>query len=150
MTAGEMKANIRQLLDQFFALSYIQLVIALFVAVLGITNTLVISVAERRRELGILKALGAERPQVAALVVLEALGIALMGGLLGTLLGSYLIRYAAETISATNTGWVLPYAFPFGLGAVLVPLVIVVTVLAALYPARLALAVSPAEALEFE
>jgi putative ABC transport system permease protein len=150
MTASEMKANIRTLLNQFFALSYIQLVIALVVAVLGITNTLVISVAERRRELGILKALGAERRQVATLVVLEALGIAIVGSLLGTALGSYLIKYAAETISATNTGWVLPYAFPFGLGAALAPLVVVVTVLAALYPARVALAVSPAEALEFE
>ena len=150
MTAGEMKGNIRKLLNQFFALSYIQLVIALFVAVLGITNTLVISVAERRRELGILKALGTERRQVAALIVLEALGIAAVGSVLGYALGSYLIHYAATTISAANAGWVVPYAWPMALGTGLLPLVIVVTVVAALYPARLALAVSPAEALEFE
>jgi putative ABC transport system permease protein len=150
MTTDEMKASIRNLLNQFFALSYVQLVIALLVAVLGITNTLVISVAERRRELGILKALGSERRQVAALIILEATGIAIVGGILGFALGSYLIYYAAETISAANTGWTLPYSFPVGLAALLAPLVLVVTVLAALYPARLALAVSPAEALEFE
>ncbi len=150
MTAGEMKASIHEILDQFFALSYIQLVIALFVAVLGITNTLVISVAERRRELGILKALGTERRQVATLIVLEALGISIVGTLVGYALGSYLIGYAAGAISAANTGWILPYTFPWGLAAGLAPMLVVVTVLAALYPARLALSVSPAEALEFE
>ena len=150
MTAAEMRANIHQLLDQFFALSYIQLVIALFVAVLGITNTLVISVAERRRELGILKALGTERRQVALLIVLEALGISIAGSVVGYGLGTYLIRYASNAISAANTGWTLPYVFPWGLAAGLAPLLVVVTVLAALYPAKLALRVSPAEALEFE
>jgi putative ABC transport system permease protein len=150
MTASEMKGNIHRLLDQFFALSYIQLVIALLVAVLGITNTLVISVAERRRELGILKALGTMRRQVFALIVLEALGIAVVGSIVGYALGAYLIRYAAESISATNTGWTLPYAFPWALASGLAPLLVAVTVLAAVYPARLALSVSPAEALEFE
>jgi len=150
MTASEMRGNIHKLLDQFFALSYIQLVIALLVAVLGITNTLVISVAERRRELGILKALGTLRRQVFALIVLEALSIAIVGSIVGYALGSYLIGYAADSISATNTGWTLPYAFPWGIAAGLAPLLIVVTVLAAVYPARVALSVSPAEALEFE
>jgi putative ABC transport system permease protein len=150
MTASEMKENIHKLLDQFFALSYIQLVIALFVAVLGITNTLVISVAERRRELGILKALGTERRQVASLIVLEALGISIVGSVIGYALGTYLIRYASDSIGAANTGWTLPYAFPWGIALALFPLLIVVTIVAALYPAKLALSVSPAEALEFE
>jgi len=150
MTASEMKENIHKLLDQFFALSYIQLVISLFVAVLGITNTLVISVVERRRELGILKALGTERRQVAMLIVLEALGISIVGSVVGYALGTYLIRYASDAISAANTGWTLPYTFPWGIAAGLAPLLVVVTVLAALYPAKLALSVSPAEALEFE
>jgi putative ABC transport system permease protein len=150
MTASEMKHNIHELLDQFFALSYIQLVIALFVAVLGIANTLVISVAERRRELGILKALGTERRQVAALIVFEALGISCVGSVVGYALGTYLIHYASDAISAANTGWTLPYTFPWGIALGLAPLLVVVTVLAALYPAKLALSVSPAEALEFE
>ena len=150
MTAAEMRGNIRNLLDQFFALSYIQLVIALFVAVLGITNTLVISVAERRRELGILKALGTVRRQVFALILLEAVGITVVGSLVGYGLGSYLIGYATESISATNTGWTLPYSFPWGIALWLGPLLVAVTVVAALYPAKVALSVSPAEALEFE
>lgn len=150
MTAEEFKGTITKLLDQFFALSLIQLAIALLVAVLGITNTLVISVAERRRELGILKALGTERRQVFGLVVLEALGIAICGGASGYLLGTWLMRYSLDVITASNTGWSLPFAFPWGMAAGLAPLLVAVTVLAALYPARTALAVSAAEALEFE
>jgi len=53
-------------------------------------------------------------------------------------------------VSAMFSGWTLPYAFPWGIAAGLAPLLIIVTVLAAVYPARLALGVSPAEALEYE
>jgi putative ABC transport system permease protein len=150
MTSREFKAAVSRLLDQFFSLSTIQLAIALLVAVLGVTNTMVISVAERRRELGILKALGTERRQVFALVVLEALGISACGGLLGYPLGSYLVRYSTDTLTSLNTGWALPYVFPWTVALGLAALLVVVTIVAALYPARLALSVSPAEALEFE
>ena len=91
-----------------------------------------------------------QRVIMTALIVLEALGIAVVGSVVGYALGSYLIGYAADSISATNTGWTLPYAFPWSLALGLAPLLVVVTVLAAVYPARLALSVSPAEALEFE
>jgi len=150
MTNAEFKATIARLLDQFFSLAYVQLAVALLVAVLGVANTLVISVSERRRELGILKALGTERRQVIRLVIAEALGIAVCGGLLGIALGSYLIAFSVESISEMFSGWTLPYAFPWYLVAGLGPLLVLVTVVAAVYPARLALGVSPAEALEFE
>jgi len=150
MTNKEFKKVISRILDQFFSLSYIQLAIALLVAVLGVANTLVISVSERRRELGILKALGTQRRQVIRLIIVEALGIVVCGGVLGYLLGSYLIEFSVESLSEMFSGWTLPYAFPWGIAAGLWPLLALVTVVAALYPARLALAVSPAEALEFE
>jgi putative ABC transport system permease protein len=150
MTNEEFKKIISRILDQFFSLSYIQLLIALLVAVLGIANTLVISVAERRRELGILKALGTERRQIVRLIVVEALGIVICGGILGYALGSYLIDFSVESISENMSGWSLPFAFPWGMALGLAPLLLAVTVIAALYPARVALSVSPAEALEFE
>ncbi|MDH3255616.1 MAG: ABC transporter permease, partial [Acidobacteriota bacterium] len=110
LTSGDLREVISGILDQFFGLLYIQLAIALLVAVLGVANTLVISVAERRRELGILKALGTERRQVVRLVVAEALGIAAVGGLLGGALGSYLIRFSGTALSANISGWTLSYA----------------------------------------
>ncbi len=119
-------------------------------AVLGVANTLVISVAERRRELGILKALGTERRQVVRLVVAEALAITAVGALLGYALGSYLIRFSGTALTGHISGWALTYAFPFGVAGSLAVLLALVTVAAALYPARLALRVSPAEALVYE
>ncbi len=150
LTSANLREVINRILDQFFGLLYVQLAIALLVALLGVANTLVISVAERRRELGILKALGTERRQVVRLVVAEALGIAAVGGLLGCVLGSYLIRFSGTALSANISGWTLAYVFPFGLAASLAVLLGLVTVAAALYPARLALRVSPAEALVYE
>src|SRR5262249_12895282 len=150
MTNADFKAIIARLLDQFFSLSYIQLAIDILVAVLGVANTLVLSVSERRRELGILKALGTERRQVIRLVIVEALGVAATGGLLGVLLGSYLIAFSVESVSAMFSGWTLPYAFPWGVLAGLAPLLAAVTVGAAIYPARLALGVSAAAAPGFE
>jgi putative ABC transport system permease protein len=150
LTAGDLKEVIYGILDQFFGLLYIQLAIALLVAVLGVANTLVISVAERRRELGILKALGTERRQVVRLIVAEALGIAAVGGSLGYLVGSYLIHFSGSALSTNISGWVLAYAFPWGIAVSLVFLLALVSVAAALYPARLALRVSPAEALVYE
>jgi putative ABC transport system permease protein len=118
--------------------------------VLGVANTLVISVAERRRELGILKALGTERRQVVRLILAEALAITAIGGLLGYLVGSYLIRFSGTALTANISGWTLTYVFPWSLAASLVLLLALVTAAAALYPARLALRVSPAEALVYE
>ncbi len=150
LTRSDFKAATTRLLDQFFSLSHVQLGIALLVAALGVANTLVISVAERRRELGILKALGTERRQVVRLIVAEALAIAAIGGLLGYLVGSYLIRFSVGSLSATTSGWTLPYAFPWGIAGSLTVLLALVTVAAAVYPARMALRVSPAEALVYE
>jgi len=150
LEASELKAVINRVMDQFFGLLYIQLAIALLVAVLGVANTLVISVSERRRELGILKALGTERRQVVRLIVAEALAITAVGGALGYLMGSYLIRFSGTALTANVSGWSLAYVFPWGLAASLVLLLGLVTVAAAVYPARLALRVSPAEALVYE
>ena len=150
LTAADLKQVIDRVLDQFFGLLYIQLAIALLVAVLGVANTLVISVAERRRELGILKALGTERRQVVRLIVAEALTISAVGGLLGYLIGSYLIRFSGTALTANISGWSLAYTFPWALAVSLIVLLTLVTVAAAIYPARLALRVSPAEALVYE
>ncbi len=150
LEAGDLKEVINRVLDQFFGLLYIQLAIALLVAVMGVANTLVISVAERRRELGILKALGTERRQVVRLIVAEALAITAVGGVLGYLVGAYLIRFSGTALTASISGWTLGYVFPWGIAASLILLLALVTVAAALYPARLALRVSPAEALVYE
>ena len=66
-------------MDAFFLLNYMQLVVAVFVAIMGIANTLIISVAERKREFGIIRAIGGYRAQIRKMVLLEALAISVVG-----------------------------------------------------------------------
>jgi len=60
-THEEYKSWVTQLIDQFFMMMYMQMVVAVLVAAIGLVNTMLISVAERRRELGIFRAIGGVR-----------------------------------------------------------------------------------------
>ncbi len=80
----EMVARVFGVLDAF--LSSFGL-IALFVAALGIANTLIMAVLERTQEIGVMKAVGATAGKIRALFAMEAVGIGLLGGLVGVLLG---------------------------------------------------------------
>ena len=77
-TNVEFRNWIGTLVDKFFVLNYMQLVIAVIVAVAGIANTLIISVAERHREFGIIRAIGGYQAQIRKMVLLEALSISIV------------------------------------------------------------------------
>jgi putative ABC transport system permease protein len=77
-------------IDTFVAMLYVLLGLALIIAVLGIVNTLALSVLERTREIGVLRAIGTHRFQVARMVIAESVMISLFGALLGTLVGGVL------------------------------------------------------------
>jgi putative ABC transport system permease protein len=74
-------------IDQMLRLIYALLGLALVIAVLGIVNTLALSVIERTREVGLLRAIGLSRAQLRRMVRLEAVVIALLGGALGVAMG---------------------------------------------------------------
>ncbi len=74
--------------DQVVDILYVLLALSVLIAVLGIVNTLALSVIERTRELGLLRAIGMSRRQVKRMIRVEALVIAVFGGLLGLLVGS--------------------------------------------------------------
>jgi putative ABC transport system permease protein len=73
--------------DQLFGAIYALLALAIVISVLGIVNTLGLSVMERAREVGLLRAVGLTRPQLRRMVTLEAVIVALLGAALGVLLG---------------------------------------------------------------
>jgi putative ABC transport system permease protein len=87
-------AQVRAAEDQNIAgqinLISILLVLAIVVAVLGIVNTLALSVTERARELALLRAVGMTRPQIRAMVLSEAALIGVVGALMGVMLGLFL------------------------------------------------------------
>jgi putative ABC transport system permease protein len=86
--------------DTVVVLLYVLIGLAIVVAVLGVVNTLVLSVAERTRELGMLRAVGMRRTQVMRMIAAESVVISVFGGLLGLLvglaLGSAIVRALAD------------------------------------------------------
>lgn len=114
--------------------------VALLVGGVGIANVMVISVLERRAEIGLRRALGATRRHVAVQFLGEALLLAVIGGVGGVLLG-----IGVTAIYATTQGWAIlvpTLAWAGGLGAA-----IVIGAIAGLYPAMRASRLSPTEAL---
>ena len=76
LTNREVRSYILRLTDQWFGITYVQIAVAVLVAVLGIVNTLTVSITDRRRELGVLQAVGGLRNQIRHTIWLEALSIA--------------------------------------------------------------------------
>lgn len=131
--------------------------IALFVAGLGITNTLVTSVVERTKEIGILRAVGATRGQIMALFLAEGAFVGLLGSLLGLVLARALavpadgwVRRMLEQV-AEGEELVTPtvFVFPWWLWVGSVVFALLVTTIAAYYPARRAARIHPIEALRY-
>jgi putative ABC transport system permease protein len=128
--------------------------LALTVASLGIINTLVMAILERRREIGVLKALGATDGDVRSLFFAEAGAMGLLGGLFGVTLG-WLIGQAltwGTTIYLRRQD--LPVVkisyVPWWLGASAILFAVIVSLIAGLYPAARAARLNPVEALRYE
>ena len=138
------------LVDQFFMLNYMQLVIAILVAMLGIINTLLISVSERRREMGILRAIGGLRSQIRKLVLLEAVAISLVGVLMGALAAVFNTQFLTHAVSIALAGYYIPFYFPWPLVLLSLPFVVAASLLAGWWPARRAVRMQVVEAIGYE
>lgn len=149
-TNAEFRGWIAGLVDQFFLLNYMQLVIAVLVAVLGISNTLFMSVAERRREFGILRSIGALKSQLRKLVLLEAVAVSFVGVIVGTFCALFNIQFMSHTVSTALAGYDVPFVFPWQVILVSLPVVVAVSLLAAWAPARRAMQTPVLEAIGHE
>jgi putative ABC transport system permease protein len=128
----EFKADQRAQVNQLLYLVYALLGLAIIIAILGIVNTLALSVFERTREIGLLRAVGLSRPQLRRMVRLESIAIAVLGAVLGVGLG-IVFGIALQRSQAGEGLEVL--AVPWIQLAIFVLLAGVVGVLAALWPA---------------
>jgi putative ABC transport system permease protein len=128
--------------------------LALAVASLGIINTLVMSILERRREIGIMKAIGASDGDVQRLFFAEAAVMGVIGGALGVVLGWIIGRginlgfdaYMRRNNLPTQEFWLLP----FWLVLAAIGFSVLVSLAAGLYPARRAARLDPVQALRYD
>ncbi|PYR00695.1 MAG: hypothetical protein DMF94_27665 [Acidobacteria bacterium] len=150
LTNAELKGYILKITDQWFGLTSVQIAVAVLVAILGIVNTLTVSITDRRRELGVLRAVGGLHGQIRRTIWLEALGIGTLGLALGFSLGAVNLYYILQIVHRDIVGMRLDYAFPFGTVLALVPTILSAAFIAAIWPAESAVHGSLVEALEYE
>jgi putative ABC transport system permease protein len=150
LTNSEVRAYILKLMDQWLSMTYNQIAVAILVAILGIVNTLTVSITDRRRELGVMQAVGGLRKQIRRTVWLEAISIGIIGLVLGTCLGAVNLYYSLGMIKRDLGGLDLDYLYPVGFVAMMIPTILVSALIAAIGPAESAVRGSLVEALEYE
>ena len=150
LTNGELKSYILKITDQWFGRTSVQIAVAVLVAILGIVNTLTVSITDRRRELGVLRAVGGLHGQIRRTIWLEALSIGTIGLTLGFALGAVNLYYILQIVHRDIAGMRLDYVFPVGTALGLVPAILGAALIAAIWPAESAAHGSLVEALEYE
>ena len=150
LTNDELKRYILKVTDQWFGLTSVQIAVAVLVAILGIVNTLTVSITDRRRELGVLQAVGGLHRQIRGTIWIEALSIGTLGLLLGFALGAINLYYILQIVHHDIAGMRLGYQFPVSTVLALVPTILGAAFVAAIWPAESAVHGSLVEALEYE
>jgi putative ABC transport system permease protein len=146
LNQGELKETREEQIDGLVRLVYVLLALAILISLFGIANTLALSIHERTRELGMLRAIGMSRRQVRTMIRYEAVIVALIGAILGMALGVVFAALIAQPLK--GEGFTLSY--PVGSLAVLLVLAALAGVLAAIAPARRASRLDVLRALQYE
>ncbi len=150
LTNADLRDYVLRVTDQWFGLTYVQIAVAVLVAVLGIVNALTVSITDRRREIGVLRAVGGLRQQIRHTVWMEASAIGAIGLGLGLALGAIQLYYSVEIARRDLIGIDIGYAYPFRMALALAPIILSAAFLAALAPGESAVRGSLVEALEYE
>ena len=133
-------------LDQFVYLLYALLAMSVVISLFGIANSLFLSIHERTREFGLLRAVGATRAQVRRMVRYESVITAVIGGLLGTAIGLLFAFLVTQSLGGLGLG----FAPPLGQLVTFLMLAVAVGVIAAVVPARRGARLQVVEALQAE
>ena len=149
-TTRELRALVIEIFNRTFAITYALYVISIAIAVLGVVSTLFALVLERKRDIGLLRYLGFTIRDVRAMVFCEAAYVGALGGLTGIASGLLLALLLIFVINRQAFGWLIELHVPWDFLAESFGLVIVVALLAGIYPASVAARIRTAEAVRAE
>ncbi|MGC1613043.1 MAG: ABC transporter permease, partial [Candidatus Acidiferrum sp.] len=146
----DLRTEAIRIFDRTFAITYALEAVAVIVAVMGIAGALLALVIDRRRELGLLRFLGAAAGQVRKQILIEAGLLGLLANFAGLVLGFALSLVLIYVINKQSFGWTIRFHWPVAILLGAISLVYVATVLAGLYPAQVAVQLNPLEAVHEE
>ena len=149
-TNRNLRAEAIRVFDRTFAITYALELVAVVVAIVGIAGALLTVVIDRRRELGLLRFLGASVGQIRKLIFLEAGLIGLLANLAGLVLGIVLSWLLIFVINKQSFGWTIQLHWPATVLFSALMLVFLATVLSGFYPARIATRMNPIEVVHEE
>lgn len=132
----ELRKEILEIFDRTFLLTYVLEAIAVVIAMLGIVNTLITSVLERRREFSTLRAIGGSSAQIRQLVLWEAAYLGAVGIVLGLIGGGFLSLLLIKVINRQSFGWTIQMIVPTGSLIQALLLAALATLVAGYFPAR--------------
>jgi putative ABC transport system permease protein len=150
LDAAEFKAEVKNRLDRSFLVSNAVNIITLIIAGFGIVVTLLASVLERTREIGVLRSIGMKRSQISGVVIIESVLIGAAGGLLGAATGLLVGWLELEAFFRPDFGASISYHIHYASMAWVLMLSAGFSALAGFYPARRAARTNIVEALSYE
>jgi putative ABC transport system permease protein len=145
-TRDEFKHNFEKPINRILNLFYVLLALSVIVSLFGIVNTLVLTVFERTREIGMLRAVGMTRTQTRMMIRYESIVTALMGAALGIAVGTFLAALVTHALEDQG----ITFSFPVLQIVYLVLAAVVVGMFAAILPARRAAKLNVLQALQYE
>ena len=133
---SDIRSQVESVIDSSFAYTRALEIAALLVALLGLMNTLLVTVMERTRELGLSRAIGMTRAQITRMILLEAASQGSLGAMIAAVLGLGLGFFWVTRNLTSVLGWIVDFYVPWNSIASTLFLGLLVTLLAAWYPAR--------------
>jgi putative ABC transport system permease protein len=144
MSGRDLRNAILRVFDETFAVTTVLLLIALFIAALGITTTLTVLVLERSRQLNTLYAVGASFKQIRKMIFWEAVFMVVLGEIAGILCGFILSYLLVYVINRQSFGWTFLYEVDWGALSLSLPLIILTALVAAIPAVRMVFRKPPA------
>jgi putative ABC transport system permease protein len=149
-TRRELQEHILDLIDRLYAIALSQQFVVMFVAALGVVTALLISVLQRRREMGLLRAIGASRNQVVRSVLAEACLMGVIGTIIGLAVGIPLQWYVLRVVILEESGYLFPMHIPWLAGTLIAVAAMSAATLAGLGPALHSVRMRIPEAIAYE
>ncbi len=146
----DLRREALRIFDRTFAITYALEAVAVLVAVMGVAGALLALVIDRRRELGLLRFLGAASGQVRKLIIVEAGLLGLLSTFAGVALGFALSLVLVFVINKQSFGWTIRFHWPVAVVISALTVVYAATLLAGLYPASVAVRLNPIEVVHEE